>query len=79
MNTPDHDTGIWFAIRRDVAWHTIMEEWPRIKADIDGGMLSPLALVTVYTTDPTMMGRSGSPSKKSTITSCPTRGCQRAP
>lgn len=56
MNTPDHDTGIWFAIRRDVAWHTIMEEWPRIKADIDGGMLSPLALVTVYTTDPTMMG-----------------------
>jgi Ig-like domain-containing protein len=56
MNTPDHDTGIWFAIRRGVSWHTIMEEWPRIKADIDSGMLSPLALVTVYTTDPTMMG-----------------------
>jgi Ig-like domain from next to BRCA1 gene len=56
MNTPDHDTGIWFAIRRGVAWHTIMEEWPRVKADIDSGMLSPLALVTVYTTDPTMMG-----------------------
>jgi hypothetical protein len=24
MNTPDHDTGIWFAIRRGVCWHTIM-------------------------------------------------------
>jgi hypothetical protein len=56
MNTPDHDTGIWFAIRRGVSWHTIMEEWPRVKADIDSGMLSPLALVTVYTTDPTMLG-----------------------
>lgn len=56
MNTPDHDTGIWFAIRRGVAWKTIMEEWPKVKADIDAGMLSPLGLVTVYTTDPTMMG-----------------------
>jgi hypothetical protein len=56
MNTPDHDTGIWFVTRRGVAWKTIMEEWPRIKADIDGGMLSPLGLVTVYTTDATMMG-----------------------
>jgi hypothetical protein len=56
MNTPDHDAGIWFAIRRGVSWHTIMEEWPRIKADIDSGMLSPLALVTVYTADATMMG-----------------------
>ena len=56
MNTPDHDTGIWFVTRRGVAWKTIMEEWPKIKADIDGGMLSPLGLVTVYSSDPTMMG-----------------------
>ena len=56
MNTPDHDTGVWFVTRRGVAWHTIVEEWPRVKADIDAGMLSPLGLVTVYTTDPTMMG-----------------------
>jgi len=56
MTTPDHDTGVWFAIRRGVAWHTIMEEWPRVQADIDAGMLSPLGLVTVETTDPTMMG-----------------------
>jgi Ig-like domain from next to BRCA1 gene len=56
MNTPDHDTGIWFVTRRGVSWKTIMEEWPRVKADIDGGMLSPLGLVTVYSADPTMMG-----------------------
>jgi hypothetical protein len=56
MNTPDHDTSIWFVTRRGVSWHTIMEEWPKVKADIDSGVLSPLGLVTVYTTDPTMMG-----------------------
>ncbi|HEV7205060.1 MAG TPA: NBR1-Ig-like domain-containing protein [Jatrophihabitans sp.] len=56
MNTPDHDTGMWMFVRRGVAWHTIMEEWPRVKADIDAGVLSPLGLVTVYTTDPSMMG-----------------------
>jgi hypothetical protein len=57
MNTPDHDTGIWFAIRRGVCWHTIMEEWPRIKADIDSNMLSPIALVTVYSQNPGDLGK----------------------
>jgi hypothetical protein len=56
MNTPDHDTGLWFFTRRGVAWHTITQEWPRIKADIDSGTLSPLGLVTVQTADPMMMG-----------------------
>jgi hypothetical protein len=56
MNTPDHDTSLLFVSRRGVAWHTITEEWPRIKADIDTGRLSPLGLVTVYTGDPSKMG-----------------------
>jgi len=56
MNTPDHDTGVWVFIRRGLAWHTIMEEWPKIKADIDGGMLSPMALVTQYSADPSKLG-----------------------
>jgi hypothetical protein len=56
MSTPDHDTGIWFITRRGVSWKTIKEEWPKIKTDIDRGMLSPLGLVTVHTADPTMMG-----------------------
>jgi hypothetical protein len=34
----------------------INDEWPRIKADLDGGRLCPIALIEVKTTDPTMMG-----------------------
>jgi hypothetical protein len=57
MNTPDHDTGILFAIRRGVAWHTIVEELPKIKADIDSGSPSPLGLVTVYSVNPADLGK----------------------
>lgn len=56
MTTPDADVSLWVATRRGVAWHTIVEEWPRIKADIDGGTLSPLGVVTVHTSDPTAIG-----------------------
>jgi hypothetical protein len=56
MNTPDHDSRVWFVNRRGVAGKTIVEEWPRIKADIDRGRLSPLGLVTVNTPDPRMLG-----------------------
>jgi hypothetical protein len=56
MTTPDSDTGFWFMTRRGVAWKTIKEEWPKIKADIDGGNLAPLGVVTVYSADPTMLG-----------------------
>jgi hypothetical protein len=57
MNTPDHDTGVWVFIRRGVCWHTIMEEWPLIKADIDSGMLSPIALVTIFSQNPGDLGK----------------------
>jgi hypothetical protein len=57
MNTPDHDTGVWVAIRRGVAWHTIVEEWPKIKADIDAGHPSPLGIVTVYSINPGDLGQ----------------------
>jgi hypothetical protein len=57
MNTPDHDTGAWMFIRRGVAWMTIMEEWPRIRADIDSGHTSPLALVTVQSLSPGDLGK----------------------
>lgn len=56
MTTPDHDTGIWPFIRRGVVWHTIMEEWPKIKADIDSGHPSPLGLVTIFDLNPGDMG-----------------------
>jgi hypothetical protein len=55
---PDHET--WFSMTfgapRGRAWITIVEEWPRIKADLDTGHLSPMALVLVKSHDPFMMG-----------------------
>jgi hypothetical protein len=60
MATPDHDTGIPelpFTIRRGVAWHTIEEELPKIKADIDSGRPSPLALVTIESLNPADLGK----------------------
>jgi hypothetical protein len=56
MNTPDHDTGVWLAIRHGVAWMTIEQEWPVIRATIDSGHPCPLGLVTVYSADPTRLG-----------------------
>lgn len=58
MTLPDGDaTGLlpWFT-RRGIAWHTITEEWPRVKADIDSGRLAPLGLVTVHGTDLRQLG-----------------------
>jgi hypothetical protein len=37
----DHDT----ALAHGLAWHEITEEWPKIKEDLDAGVLSPLGLV----------------------------------
>ena len=56
MTTADHDSGLWFVTRRGVAWKTIKEEWPRVKADIDAGRLCPLGLVTVRGADPRALG-----------------------
>jgi hypothetical protein len=56
MNTPDSDTNLWIAIRHGVSWHTIVEEWPKVKADIDSGHLSPLGLVTVFSPNPADLG-----------------------
>lgn len=56
MNTPDNDTTLWIAIRHGVAWHTIVEEWPKVKSDIDSGHLSPLGLVTVFSPNPADLG-----------------------
>ena len=46
----DHDTGFdtpfgHVTVSRGLAWHEITEEWPKIKADLDGGSLSLLGLV----------------------------------
>jgi hypothetical protein len=56
MNTPDHDTGVWLAIRPGVASMTIEQEWPVIRAAIDSGHPCPLGLVTVNSPDPALLG-----------------------
>lgn len=57
MNTPDGDTNLWIAIRHGVSWHTIVEEWPKVKADIDSGHPAPLGLVTVFSSNPAGLGQ----------------------
>ena len=56
MNTPDDDTGVWLATLHGVAWMTIEQEWPLIRATIDSGHPCPLGVVTVHSADPTLLG-----------------------
>jgi hypothetical protein len=57
MTTPDHDVDLWLVTRRGVAWKTVREEWPLIRADLDAGHPSPLGLVTVASANPADLGR----------------------
>jgi hypothetical protein len=55
---PDHETiasNIGLA-PRGRAWVMINEEWPKIKADLDSGILSPIGLATIKSLDPFQMG-----------------------
>jgi hypothetical protein len=56
---PDHETvasqiGASYHGR---AWVMIVDSWPRIKADIDTHHLSPIGLIEIKNTDPTLMGK----------------------
>lgn len=42
---------------RGRAWRMIRREWPRIRADLDRGTPSPLALITVKSANPLHVGR----------------------
>lgn len=56
---PDHETLASNALLswRGRAWIMINEEWPKIKADIDGGVLAPIGLIEIKSTDPNQMGQ----------------------
>ena len=56
---PDHETVASNAglAPRGRAWVMIVDEWPKIQSDIDSGVLSPMALIEVKDTDPTLMGK----------------------
>ena len=56
---PDHETvasntGL---APRGRAWIMISEEWPKIKADLDSGRLSPIGLVELKSLDASQMGK----------------------
>jgi hypothetical protein len=56
---PDHETDFsklgWAPHGR--AWEMVCAEWPKIKADIDSGLLSPINLVQTKSVDPFHLGR----------------------
>jgi hypothetical protein len=54
-NTPDHDT--FLGARHGLARMTIEDQIPQITASIDQGKPCTLGLVTVYTADPTQLGK----------------------
>ena len=55
---PDHETvaSNLLISPRGRAWVMINDVWPKIKADIDNGRLSPIAQVKIKSLDPTKMG-----------------------
>ena len=56
---PDHETDFsrLGLLPHGRAWVMIVEEWPQIRADIDSGRLSPMALIRVKSHDPFQMGQ----------------------
>jgi len=57
MTLPDADQSLLALTRRGIGWHTITEEWPQIRDDIDAGHPCPLGLVTVRSINPRDLGR----------------------
>jgi hypothetical protein len=55
---PDHETiaSKMGLAPRGRAWVMIKEEWPKIKMDIDNGILSPMGLILLKSLDPFQMG-----------------------
>lgn len=58
MITPDQDVS-WppFFTRRGIAWKTIVDEWPRIRHDLEAGQLCALGLVTTASANPADLGQ----------------------
>jgi hypothetical protein len=57
MSTPDHDVDVWIVTHRGVAWRTIKDEWPKVRADLDANRPCPLGLVTVNSSNPMDLGQ----------------------
>jgi len=56
MNTSDGDQRLLSITRRGVWRRTLVDEWPKVRAALDGGQLCPLGLVTVESRNPGDLG-----------------------
>ena len=45
-----------FGMRKSIAWHTVHDEWPAIRADLDDGLLCPLGLIKIRSHNPFDLG-----------------------
>jgi hypothetical protein len=56
---PDHETVMSSALLayHGRAWVMINDAWPKIRADLDSGHLSPIAMVEIQSLDPTQLGK----------------------
>ncbi len=57
MLMPSADMNLFFLTRRGTFARSVLSSWPTVRADIDAGLPSPLALVTVHTADLSKIGR----------------------
>jgi hypothetical protein len=46
-----------FGSLKSIAWHTVNDEWPNIRADLDQGQACPLGLVQVESVNPFDLGK----------------------
>jgi hypothetical protein len=62
MNLPDGDVtvsllGRSVVIQRGIAWRTIEQQWPLVRASIDAGLPAPLGIVTVHSANVADLGQ----------------------
>ncbi|WP_131764835.1 hypothetical protein [Candidatus Protofrankia californiensis] len=56
MATPDADTARSSLTLRGAGRITVVNEWPRVRLDLDRGVLSPLGVITLRSYDPFQLG-----------------------
>jgi hypothetical protein len=46
----------FFGLMKSIAWHSIHDEWPHIKKDLNNGQLCPLGLIKIESVNPFNLG-----------------------
>lgn len=56
MSGPDADVVRGVLVQRGVSRTSVVDEWPRIRIDLDCGQLAPLGVITLRSADPLRLG-----------------------